>query len=91
MSTVYYTLNTFKRDGAVKELEFCDMENRYEGNIADHLDLICQSCGAIEDYTGKMLLPRRQVETATGFAVNKIRFEYYGHCRKCRQKQHGQA
>lgn len=88
MSTVYYTLSTFKRDGAVKELEFCDRENRYESNIADHLDLVCRCCGSIEDYSGKVPLPRRQVESATGFTVDQIRFEYYGLCKGCRTKQH---
>src|SRR5208282_3493076 len=50
LSTVYYTLNLFKKDGSLKELEFYDMENRYESNVTDHLDLICLGCGKIVDY-----------------------------------------
>jgi Fe2+ or Zn2+ uptake regulation protein len=41
LSTVYYTLDLFKKDGSIKELEFYDMENRYESNIRPHLDLVC--------------------------------------------------
>lgn len=87
LSTVYYTLNLFKKDGSLKELEFYDMENRYESNVTDHLDLICLGCGKIVDYVEEVPIPIERVERKTGFAVDRIRFEYYGYCKKCRKKQ----
>jgi Fe2+ or Zn2+ uptake regulation protein len=87
LSTVYYTLNLFKKDGAIKELEFYDMENRYESNITDHLDLVCLGCGKIVDYVEEVPIPIERVERKTGFAVDRIRFEYYGYCQQCRKKQ----
>lgn len=87
LSTVYYTLNLFKKDGSIKELEFYDMENRYESNVTDHLDLVCLGCGKIVDYVEQIPIPIERVERKTGFAVDRIRFEYYGHCKKCRKKQ----
>jgi Fe2+ or Zn2+ uptake regulation protein len=87
LSTVYYTLNLFKRDGSIKELEFYDMENRYESNVTDHLDLVCLGCGKIVDYVEQIPIPIERVERKTGFAVDRIRFEYYGYCKNCRKKQ----
>src|SRR5208337_2319115 len=87
LSTVYYTLHLFKKDGSIKELEFYDMENRYESNISHHLDLVCLGCGKIVDYVEQIPIPIKRVEQKTGFSVNRIRYEYYGYCKNCRQKQ----
>jgi Fur family transcriptional regulator, peroxide stress response regulator len=87
LSTVYYTLDLFKKDGSIKELDFYDMENRYESNISHHLDLVCLGCRKIVDYVEQIPIPIERVEKKTGFAVNRIRYEYYGYCKNCRQKQ----
>jgi Fur family peroxide stress response transcriptional regulator len=87
LSTVYYTLDLFKKDGSIKELDFYDMENRYESNVSHHLDLVCLGCGKIVDYVEQIPIPVERVEEKTGFAVNRIRYEYYGYCKKCRQKR----
>ena len=85
-STVYYTLNLLKRDGLIKELEFYDRENRYEGDITDHLNLICTRCGKIQDFHGEIPFQAKHVERKTGFRIQQMRFEYYGLCRECQAK-----
>lgn len=45
LSTVYYTLNELTKQGIIKMLEFDKMENRYEGNTFNHLNLVCIGCG----------------------------------------------
>ena len=87
LSTIYYTLDLFKKDGSIKELEFYDMENRYESNVRHHLDLICMGCGKIMDYVEQIPIPIEWVEKKTGFAVNRIRYEYYGYCKNCRRNR----
>jgi Fe2+ or Zn2+ uptake regulation protein len=62
LSTVYYTLDLFKKGGSVKELEFYDMGNRYASNVADHLDLVCLGCGKIVDDIEELPIPIEQVE-----------------------------
>lgn len=86
LSTVYYTLNILKKEGLIKELEFDERDNRYDGNTAKHLNLICTVCGRIEDFSGKLPLLAKHVETQTGFQTRDMRMEYYGYCRKCRNK-----
>lgn len=86
-STVYYTLNLLKREGLIKELEFYDRENRYEGDITDHLNLICTQCGKIQDFHVEISFQAKHVERKTGFRIQQMRFEYYGLCRKCQAKR----
>jgi Fe2+ or Zn2+ uptake regulation protein len=88
VSTVYYTLNTLKKEGLIKELEFYEMDNRYESNIEDHLDLICLRCGKIQDFHSGFPVPAKSVEKKTGFRAHNMRFEYYGYCNKCKGEKH---
>jgi len=85
MSTVYYTLNMLKKHRLVKELDFYDMENRYEANTAEHLNLICIACGKIQDFTEGMPVPSRKIEQQTGFRTQEMRLEYYGYCKECQE------
>ena len=57
MSTVYYTLDMLKKEGLIQELEFYDRDNRYDVNVANHINLICKKCGKIEDFPASCLIP----------------------------------
>ena len=83
LSTVYLTLDALKRAGLIKELEFDDRDSRYEADVSDHLNLVCQECGAIEDFPAAPPAPAERVERRTGFKVSGARLEYYGSCRRC--------
>jgi len=87
VSTVYYTLNLLKRHKLIKELDFYDMENRYEANTADHLNLVCVACGKIQDYMESLPVSSRKIEEQTGFLVHELRLEYYGYCQDCSRKK----
>ena len=50
LSTTYATLNELSRHGIIKTLQFDKMENRYEGNLEEHINLICERCKKILDY-----------------------------------------
>lgn len=85
-STVYYTLGLLKKEGLVKELEFTNMENRYETRMTGHIDLFCEKCGAIENFDEDLSEVPFMIEDRTGFKSRKMRYEYYGLCRNCREK-----
>lgn len=85
-STVYYTLALLKKEQLIKELEFYNMDNRYESRLADHIDLICTECGSIVNFEGDLPVTRELIEKTTGFQAHRMRFEYYGLCEKCRDK-----
>lgn len=83
MSTVYYTLDMMKREGLIRELEYHEMDNRYEANVSDHINLVCTKCRKITDFTGDVPSFSKAVEAETGFKSTSMRFEYYGICSKC--------
>ena len=87
LSTTYATLNELSRLGIIKTLQFDSMENRYEGNLEEHLNLICAHCGKILDYKIPPLVDQQKIMKKTGFSVTETRLEYYGYCRDCHAKK----
>ena len=87
ISTVYYTLDLLKKEGLIRELEFYDKDNRYDVNMSDHVNLVCQKCGKIEDFAETPSFSPEMIEERTGFRPLGMRFEYYGYCRGCRGKK----
>lgn len=83
LSTVYATLKEFSENGLIKSLEFDRMENRYEGNLSEHINLVCKRCGAIIDYNLPPTIEPKDVARKSGFVVTEARMEYYGYCRDC--------
>ncbi len=86
LSTAYATLNEFSLHGIIKMLEFDKMENRFEGNLEEHINLICERCKKIVDYKAPFTVDQREVKKKTGFSVTDTRLEYYGLCRECRER-----
>ena len=87
LSTAYETLNEFSRHGIIKTLQFDRMENRYEGNLEEHINLICEKCKKILDYNVPITVDPKRVVKKTGFSITDTRLEYYGLCRECREEE----
>ena len=85
LSTTYATLNELSRHGIIKTLQFDKIENRYEGNLGEHINLVCERCKKILDYKVPIAVDQRVVAKRTGFAITDGRLEYYGYCRECRE------
>ncbi|HQH17659.1 MAG TPA: Fur family transcriptional regulator [Smithella sp.] len=83
LSTVYATLKEFSENGLIKQLEFDRMENRYDGNLSDHVNLICKRCGNISDYHIPANLEPKDIARKSGFVVTDTRIEFHGYCRDC--------
>ena len=87
LSTTYATLNEFSRHGIIKTLQFDKMEDRYDGNLEEHINLICERCKKILDYNGPITVDPKRVVKKTGFLITDTRLEYYGLCRECRKEK----
>jgi Fe2+ or Zn2+ uptake regulation protein len=85
-STVYLTLNELSRHGIIKTLEFDRKENRFDGNVDDHINLICKGCRKITDHEAPPVLQGQVVGKKTHFLVTESRLEYYGYCSECIEK-----
>lgn len=86
LSTTYATLNEFSRNGIIKTLQFDKMEDRYDGNLEEHINLICERCKKILDYNVPITVDPKRVMKKTGFSITDTRLEYYGYCRDCRPR-----
>jgi Fe2+ or Zn2+ uptake regulation protein len=87
LSTVYATLNELCRLNLIKMLEFDKRENRYEGNIAPHVNLICKSCNRIFDYSLSVFIDPKEIMKKSRFWITDTRLEYYGYCQECRKNE----
>jgi Fur family peroxide stress response transcriptional regulator len=87
LSTTYATLDELSRHGIIKTLQFDKMENRYETNREEHINLICEGCKKILDYKVSIDVDQREVAKKTGFSITDTRLEYYGLCRECREEE----
>jgi Fur family transcriptional regulator, peroxide stress response regulator len=87
LSTTYATLNEFSRHGIIKKLQFDTMEDRYDGNLEEHINLICERCKKILDYNVPTAVDPKRVMKNTGFSITDTRLEYYGLCRECREEE----
>ncbi len=87
LSTTYATLNEFSRHGIIKTLQFDKMEDRYEGNLEEHINLICERCKKILDYNVIIIVDPKRVMKESGFSITDTRLEYYGLCRECREEE----
>jgi Fur family peroxide stress response transcriptional regulator len=85
-STVYLTLNELSKHGIIKMLEFDRMENRFDGNTDDHINLICKGCRKITDHDAPPLLQGQEIGKKAQFLVTESRLEYYGYCSECIEK-----
>ncbi|KUG22568.1 peroxide stress regulator perr, fur family [hydrocarbon metagenome] len=83
LSSVYANINELSRYGIIKSLEFDGKENRCEGNLEEHVNLICQHCGKITDFDIPVSLNQSEIAKKTGFMITKNRLEYYGYCVEC--------
>jgi Fur family peroxide stress response transcriptional regulator len=86
LSTVYSNLNELSKHGIIKMLEFDRMENRYETNITEHINLVCKGCKKIIDYKPPFIIDTDEIAKRFSFQVTDSRFEYYGYCQECRRK-----
>lgn len=85
LATVYNTLQVLTINGLIKMLTFRE-DNRYEANLSFHINLICTSCGRIQDLEAGAHMSPEEVREKIGFEVTTYRMEYHGLCSECKAK-----
>ncbi len=88
LSTVYRSLQLFKRMGLVQEHHFTEEHHHYEAKPeADHQHLQCLGCGKIIEFlspiTDKL---KKTVGQEHDFAVTGIEMHLIGLCIKCQEE-----
>ncbi|MHC1743339.1 MAG: Fur family transcriptional regulator [Syntrophobacteraceae bacterium] len=85
LATVYNTLQVLTVNGLIKMLTFRE-DNRYEANLSFHINLICTSCGRVQDFEAGTLISPEEVREKIGFEVMSYRMEYEGLCSECKAR-----
>ena len=85
LATVYNTLQVLTMNGLIKMLTFRE-DNRYEANLSFHINLVCTSCGRIQDFEAGTHISPEEVREKIGFEVMTYRMEYHGLCSECKAK-----
>ena len=87
LSTVYKTLELLREKKLVNEIEV-EGEARFDAHTDEHINLVCVSCGKIED-VDEDLLKEIQVKAAkkSKYVILQSSFELSGYCSLCKTKQ----
>lgn len=91
LTTVYNTLGTLVGKGLIREIEFNEVENRFDTNLSPHANLVCSGCGLIIDFDQSLPVSTSEVLHKTGFEAKEFRVEYRGLCAVCRGRGEGNA
>ncbi|MBA7476534.1 Ferric uptake regulation protein [subsurface metagenome] len=89
LSTVYRTLQLFKKLGLVEELHFDETHHHYEVKpSSEHHHLVCLGCGKIMEFECP-LSPKMKKDIARekGFEITGAEIRMTGYCAKCRQNK----
>lgn len=87
LSTVYRNLEQLFKEKLINKIETSGSENRYDGDISDHLHIRCYSCGDIGDLkvtSDQVITP---IKILSDWKVIGSHTEYMGICPKCNKQE----
>jgi Fe2+ or Zn2+ uptake regulation protein len=89
LSTVYRTLQTFKKLGIVEEVHFDEGHHHYEVKpSSEHHHLVCLNCGRIIEFHYPLSrFVNRNIAEAKDFEITGTEVRMTGYCSKCRQRK----
>lgn len=86
LTTVYHTLDMLKDLNLIDELRFDSSTSRYDPNTSIHANIICQSCGEIQDYeSAKLEKNWLRIVSEIGLEPIGQRLDIYIVCKKCKK------
>ncbi len=89
LSTVYRTLQRFKKLGLIQELHFNEEHHHYEMKpAAEQHHLSCLGCGRIIEFNYPLSrYISRRIPEAKDFEITETEVRMAGYCSECRQKR----
>ena len=88
LATVYKTLEAFKKNNLVIELNTGDGYSRYDAKTYNHSHLVCTNCGRVFDlFLPETMNIRQQISSLTNFRLNDERLIFYGICPSCQRDE----
>lgn len=83
-ATVYRTVESLEKLGAILRIGGAGKAVRYDGRVERHHHLVCMGCGAVLDIADSKLDAVDAPDTSSfGFVVKSIHIQMSGYCRRC--------
>ena len=88
LSTVYRTLQAFKKQGLVAEVHLDESHHHYEVKPpAGHHHLVCLGCGRVVEFQYPLSrLVKKNVPEARDFSITEAEIRLAGYCAECRRQ-----
>ena len=89
LSTVYRSLQAFKKLGIVEELRLADTHHYYEVKPAsEHHHLVCLGCGKVIEFQSPLSRHiKKSIPEAKDFEITETEIRIAGYCAECQRKQ----
>ena len=88
LATVYNNLKVLIDEGFVSEIKVRNDTTTYFDFMGhDHLNLICESCGKIDDIDIEVPDVRAEAREKSGYVITKCQTTVYGLCPECQKQQ----
>ena len=88
LSTVYRTLQAFKKLGLIEELHIDEGHHHYEKRSTQHHHLVCLGCGRVVEFQYPSAnLIKKNVREARDFEITSSEIRMTGYCPRCRQER----
>lgn len=87
LSTVYRTLQLFKKLNLIEEVHFNETHHHYEAKpTTEHYHLVCLGCGRVIEFRYPLTrYVKRNVAEAKDFDIVSSEIRMTGYCSKCHQ------
>lgn len=84
LATIYKNIILMQENNVIVEVPMNNQKSKYELKKSEHMHLICQACGNIQD-----TMISQQTQTALvieNFQLNNAQINLYGLCQECQKK-----
>lgn len=89
--TVYNSLRYLVDMGMIRELKLGNAVSRYDARLEDHIHIICDDCGKIDEAAASLPAEWLQsIERSSGYHIEQSEVVLHGRCPACQQTAQGQ-
>ena len=84
LATIYKNIILMQENNVIVEVPMNGQKSKYELTKEEHMHLICQVCGAIED---REIRPEaKEALVVENFKLNSSKINLYGVCQSCQER-----
>jgi len=83
LATIYKNIITMQNNNVIVEVPMNGEKSKYELKKEEHMHLICQACGEIQDTT--ITQKAHEALVIENFQLNSSQINLYGLCQKCQK------